>query len=178
MHKTNNLYQGYIWSRRSHHELERMLEENDVNIPESQIVNGHIGDIPPPTYFALNEFTAPFQEVVSTYGVPRYKEVNPAYFSIITFPFLFGVMFGDVGHGSFFLIVGLVLCQWKDQLEKIEVVNTFVRIRYMLAMMGFFSLFCGVIYNDFMSIPLQYSSTCYTKTISAYNEYEGKLKND
>lgn len=71
-------------------------------------MNGNIGDIPPPTYIALNEFTSPFQDIVSTYGVPKYKEINPAYFSIITFPFLFGVMFGDVGHGSFFLIVGLV----------------------------------------------------------------------
>lgn len=86
-----------------------MLHANDVNIVESQIVNGHKGDIPPPTLFKLNEFTAPFQEIISTYGVPQYKEVNPAYFSIVTFPFLFGVMFGDVGHGSVFLIFAIFL---------------------------------------------------------------------
>ena len=34
----------------------------------------------------------------SRYGVPRYKEANPMIFTIVTFPFLFGVMFGDVGH--------------------------------------------------------------------------------
>jgi V-type H+-transporting ATPase subunit a len=86
-----------------------LLVQNDINIGESQITNGHIGNIPPPTCFKLNSFTAPFQEVVSTYGVPQYKEVNPSYFTIITFPFLFGIMFGDVGHGSFFLILGVFL---------------------------------------------------------------------
>lgn len=78
---------------------------NNFSIQEAHIVNGHIGDVPPPTHFKLNEFTTVFQDIVSTYGVPLYKEINPAYFTIITFPFLFGVMFGDVGHGSFLLII-------------------------------------------------------------------------
>lgn len=107
MYAQNNLFQGYFWSYIDHQKIEAKLLANGVNIPESQIVNGHIGNIPPPTYFRLNEFTAPFQNIVSTYGVPKFKEVNPAYFSIITFPFLFGVMFGDVGHGFIFFALGL-----------------------------------------------------------------------
>jgi V-type H+-transporting ATPase subunit a len=34
-------------------------------------------------------------------GMARYKEFNPAVFSVTTFPFLFGVMFGDIGHGQY-----------------------------------------------------------------------------
>jgi len=45
----------------------------------------------------------PTQELINTYGVPRYREANPAYFATIFFPFLFGVMFGDIGHGSMLL---------------------------------------------------------------------------
>ena len=49
----------------------------------------------PPTYFQTNKFTEAYQGIVDTYGVPRYKEVNPGLFTIISFPFLFGVMYGD-----------------------------------------------------------------------------------
>lgn len=51
----------------------------------------------PPTHFHTNKFTEVFQGVVNTYGVPRYGEANPALFTTVTFPFLFGVMYGDMG---------------------------------------------------------------------------------
>lgn len=63
-----------------------------------------------PTYIESNSFMYPFQEIVNTYGVPLYKEVNPAPFASVTFPFLFGVMFGDVFHGLILTVFAIVLC--------------------------------------------------------------------
>lgn len=63
----------------------------------------------PPTYFETNKFTWAFQEFVDTYGVPRYREANPALFTACTFPFLFGIMYGDLGHGSVLAMIGLYL---------------------------------------------------------------------
>ncbi len=51
---------------------------------------------------------------MNTYGIPRYKEINPGIFTIVTFPFLFGVMFGDFAHGLVVFIFGsynLIICK-------------------------------------------------------------------
>ena len=46
---------------------------------------------------------------MNTYGVPRYMEINPGLFTVVTFPFLFGVMFGDILHGGLLLFFALYL---------------------------------------------------------------------
>jgi len=47
-----------------------------------------------------------------------YKEVNPAIFACVTFPFLFGVMFGDIGHGGLLLITGIILVLFNPWIKK------------------------------------------------------------
>ena len=55
--------------------------------------------------------------VVDTYGIPTYLEANPAVITIVTFPFFFGMMFGDMGHGSIIMILGLFLMIFNDKLK-------------------------------------------------------------
>ena len=113
----------------------------------------------PPTYFKQNEFLDVFQEIVDTYGVPRYQEINPAIFTTITFPFLFGIMFGDIGHGLALVSFGIYLfIQGKDFLKDFQI----YRFRYLVFLMGFFAFYCGLLYNDFigLSLPL-FGNSCY-----------------
>ena len=41
--------------------------------------------------------------------VAKYQEANPTVYTIVTFPFLFAVMFGDWGHGICLLLATLFL---------------------------------------------------------------------
>ena len=58
------------------------------------------------------------QGIVNTYGVPRYREANPALFTIVTFPFLFGIMYGDIGHGVCLFAFGCYLIANQRKLAK------------------------------------------------------------
>jgi len=117
----------------------------------------------PPTHFITNKVTGVFQEIVNTYGTPRYREINPGLFTIATFPFLFGVMFGDVGHGFLVFLAGIYMIFWhkKIKADKTSLWNLALEARYLLFLQGLFSLYCGLIYNDFMSIPLNLFDSCY-----------------
>jgi V/A-type H+-transporting ATPase subunit I len=54
-------------------------------------------------------FLSPFELLVNTYARPRYEEIDPTILIAVTFPLLYGAMFGDVGHGLVLAAIGWFL---------------------------------------------------------------------
>lgn len=114
MRSGQSTFIGYFWSPNTE---EQKIRDVLSNYPTTDFKRFENHTIKPPTYLKVNEFTSSFQEIVNTYGVPMYKEINPALFAIVTFPFLFGVMFGDVGHGGMLLTAGILMCAFNYKIK-------------------------------------------------------------
>nr|XP_061808048.1 V-type proton ATPase 116 kDa subunit a 1-like isoform X22 [Nerophis lumbriciformis] len=87
--------------------LRRGTERSGSTVPS--ILNRMQTKQTPPTFNKTNKFTSGFQNIVDAYGIGNYREINPAQYTIITFPFLFAVMFGDMGHGLLMTCAALYL---------------------------------------------------------------------
>ncbi|GIL61594.1 hypothetical protein Vafri_16026 [Volvox africanus] len=110
----------------------------------------------PPTYFRTNKFTTAFQNIVDSYGVARYREVNPAVLTLMTFPFLFAVMFGDFGHAILMIAFAAFLVYKEKQFLKQDLGDMLSLLfggRYVILLMGIFAFYVGLIYNEFFSMP-------------------------
>jgi V-type H+-transporting ATPase subunit a len=108
----------------------------------------------PPTFIRTNKFTEGFQNIVEAYGIPKYSESNPGLYTVVTFPFIFAVMFGDFGHGALITIAATAMICWEGKLGKTKL-DKLIQIafcgRYIVLMMGLFLMYTGLLYNDIFS---------------------------
>uniref|UniRef100_A0AAY4CUA0 V-type proton ATPase subunit a n=1 Tax=Denticeps clupeoides TaxID=299321 RepID=A0AAY4CUA0_9TELE len=136
--------------------LRRGTEKSGSTVPS--ILNRMQTKQTPPTYNKTNKFTSGFQNIVDAYGIGTYREMNPAPYTIITFPFLFAVMFGDFGHGVLMTCAALYLVLRESRLlaqkNDNEMFSMMFAGRYIILLMGIFSIYTGIIYNDCFSKSL------------------------
>ncbi len=65
----------------------------------------------PPVKLKNNWFSRPFETFIDMYGLPDYNDIDPTCFVAITYTLMYGIMFGDLGHGLILALVGAIL--WK-----------------------------------------------------------------
>jgi V-type H+-transporting ATPase subunit a len=123
------------------------------------IMNKLTTKLTPPTHIPVTSFSFGFQALVNTYGTPRYRECNPGAFCCIMFPFLFGIMFGDFGHGFLLACFGFWLRSKEKEWEG-KSLNDMVQMcyggRYVIMLNGLFGMYVGLCYNEAFAFPMNF----------------------
>jgi len=121
--------------------------ENGIEAKEKQT---------PPTLVRVPGWTKPLQSVIDNFGIPSYHETNPLVFMILTFPLIYGLMFGDFGEGPIFLVLGLFLLYLKRKKVKVfEIGQLFVNGAELIIMLGIGITIFGFVFGDFFGFESQ-----------------------
>ncbi|MGC8786630.1 MAG: V-type ATP synthase subunit I [Anaerolineae bacterium] len=88
-------------------------------------------------------FLRAFQGLVTNYGWPNYGEIDPTLLISLTFPLLFGIMFGDVGHGLLLALLGGLLVS-----RKVRALQGLADLGPLVLLCGLVSMVFGVLYGS------------------------------
>ena len=85
-----------------------------------------------------------FQSLVTNYGYPAYNELDPTPILALTFPLVFGLMFGDVGHGLLLIFLGILLAS-----GKVRALRGLKGMGVVVAACGVSATFFGFLFGSF-----------------------------
>ncbi len=89
-------------------------------------------------------FLRPFQALVTTYARPQYNEIDPTILIAITFPLLFGAMFGDVGQGLVLALLGVLLSS-----RRVKAFKSLAGLGGLITICGLAAAVFGFLYGSF-----------------------------
>lgn len=108
-----------------------------------------------PTVLSNPSFLRAFQQLTTAYSLPSYDELDPTFFMAITFPPIFGLMFGDVGHGLILAIFGLaVLLLRKKAVQPSEIIRYVLTGGELFLLCGIFSILSGLMFGELLGYHL------------------------
>ncbi len=91
----------------------------------------------PPTKLKNPKFFKPFEMFIQMYGLPAHNELDPTMFVALTYTFIFGAMFGDVGQGLCLFVLGGLLYLTKK-----------MNLAGIISVAGLFSAFFGFMFGS------------------------------
>ena len=118
---------------------------------EEDVRRGHEveGKASPPTLLKNPGIAYVYQRIVTAFGIPNYQEVDPSIFMIFSFPAIFGLMFGDIGHGLILLALSLMLYVAKmKKLKTNELFNYLIQGSPLLMMCSIAAIIVGFLYGE------------------------------
>ena len=96
-----------------------------------------------PVALTNSRWLRPFQMLVTTYARPRYGEIDPTWLIAVTFPLLFGAMFGDVGHGLLLAALGGLIVS-----RKVKALNSLGSLGGLIVVCGLVAVVFGFLYGS------------------------------
>ena len=117
-------------------ELHSSEPEVDIFVNKKPLDSG----LNPPTRIKNRGPLKPFEMYTKMYGLPAYGEFDPTWLVGLTYSFIFGAMFGDLGQGLVLMIGGALLYFLKPSKPKLAGI---------IACAGFFSAIFGVLFGSF-----------------------------
>lgn len=96
-----------------------------------------------PVAMQNSKFLKPFQMLVNTYSRPRYGELDPTWFIVFMFPFLFGAMFGDIGQGLVLALLGYLMAS-----KKVKALSGLSGLGGVVALCGASATLFGFLYGS------------------------------
>jgi V/A-type H+-transporting ATPase subunit I len=111
---------------------------------------GIIGD-EVPVKFNNPKMLAPFQMLVSNFGIPEYGTIDPTPFVMPLYLSMFGLMFADVGQGLVLAMLGIL---GVSVLKKNEAKEGLYHLSWLIIWCGLSSMFFGALFGSFFGMGL------------------------
>jgi len=146
-------------------------ESGSANPVQLNLTNASdLPDATPPTYIQTNNFSYSFQMLNNAYGIPDYDELNGGAFYAM-YPFIFAIMFGDMGHAIFYLLVTLaifVMEPIKRRQGRVDSTwESVFKFKWLLFFASICSFYCGFIYDDCFGLPIYFFKSRWIKNETA-----------
>ncbi len=128
-------------------ELQKATDDRAIIdlIPADSLESVKDGTLNVPVKLQNPAFFKPFELLTATYGLPRYQTIDPTPLLGISFLLMFGLMFGDVGHGLVLALLGFLLA-WKSHRPNLKLIGRLVQYA------GCASMVFGVLFGSIFGI--------------------------
>ena len=127
-----------------------------------------------PVRFNNPKILAPFQMLVSNFGIPEYGTIDPTPFVMPLYLSMFGLMFADVGQGFILVILGIL---GVFSLRNNENKTGLYQLSWLIIWCGFTSVLFGALFGSYFGMrlfpPLWFD---FHGIVSGHTEHESFVK--
>ncbi len=150
--ETTSVLSGWIPASRAS-EIEQHVREITSNRCAIAIESPDgIPDEEIPVLLEQPRWLRPFAMLVTAFGFPKYRELEPTLFLAISYVLMFGLMFGDAGQGALLVLGGLIAFLRGRQRTNDKGQMT-ANVGLLLLYAGVSSAVFGVIYGSYFGLP-------------------------